>query len=115
MLYPVAIFLGDDLHAHGLETPDIPGCFSACDELDDALAMAWEAAAGCLEMMTEQARRQYNHVLFVQAGICRLHLGSSRYHPTLPVAAPRPRKILQAEPPITRDGQDRGISSRRHF
>lgn len=54
MLYPVAIFPGDDLHAHGLEIPDIPGCISACDELDDALAMAREAADGCLEIMTEQ-------------------------------------------------------------
>ncbi|MCX7079355.1 MAG: type II toxin-antitoxin system HicB family antitoxin [Pseudomonas sp.] len=36
MLYPIAISMGDDEHAWGVEVPDIPGCFSAGDDLDGA-------------------------------------------------------------------------------
>lgn len=53
MLYPIAISAGDDRHAWGVEVPDIPGCFSAGDNLDDALAMAREAIEGHLELLTE--------------------------------------------------------------
>lgn len=38
MLYPIAILPGDEQHAWGVEVPDIPECFSARDDLDDALA-----------------------------------------------------------------------------
>lgn len=53
MLYPIAILPGDDTHAWGVEVPDIPGCFSAGDDLDDALAMAREAIEGHLEILAE--------------------------------------------------------------
>lgn len=53
MLYPIAIFPGDDQHAWGVEVPDIPGCFSAGDDLDDAIAMAREAIEGHLEILAE--------------------------------------------------------------
>ncbi|MDU9390045.1 type II toxin-antitoxin system HicB family antitoxin [Pseudomonas sp. zfem002] len=53
MLYPIAILPGDDEHAWGVEVPDIPGCFSAGDDLDDALAMAREAIEGHLELLAE--------------------------------------------------------------
>lgn len=43
MLYPIAISMGDDEHAWGVDVPDIPGCFSAGEDLDDAMAMAREA------------------------------------------------------------------------
>lgn len=54
MLYPIAITPGDEQHAWGVEVPDIPGCFSAGDNLDDALAMAREAIEGHLELLAEE-------------------------------------------------------------
>ena len=53
MLYPIAITPGDDQHAWGVEVPDLPGCFSAGDDLDDALTMAREAIEGHLEILAE--------------------------------------------------------------
>jgi len=53
MLYPIAIRPGDEQHAWGVEVPDIPGCFSAGDDLDDAMAMAREAIEGHLEILAE--------------------------------------------------------------
>lgn len=57
MLYPIAIFPGDEQHAWGVEVPDIPGCFSAGDDLDDAMAMAREAIEGHLEILAEEGER----------------------------------------------------------
>ena len=54
MLYPIAILPGDDQHAWGVEVPDIPGCFSAGDDLDDAMTMAREAIEGHLEILAEE-------------------------------------------------------------
>lgn len=53
MLYPIAISTGDQDHAWGVEVPDIPGCFSAGDDLDDAMAMAREAIEGHFEILAE--------------------------------------------------------------
>ena len=46
MRYPVAIELGDDATAFGVVVPDLPGCFSAGDTLDEALTNAEAAMAG---------------------------------------------------------------------
>lgn len=43
MRYPVAIEPGDTEHAYGVVVPDLPGCFSAGDTLDQALTNAQEA------------------------------------------------------------------------
>ncbi len=53
MLYPIAISMGDNEHAWGVEVPDIPGCFSAGDDLDDAIAMTREAIEGHFEILAE--------------------------------------------------------------
>lgn len=45
MRYPIAIELGTDAKAFGVVVPDLPGCFSAGDTLDEAVAGAEEAAA----------------------------------------------------------------------
>lgn len=45
MRYPIAIEPGDTDHAYGVVVPDVPGCFSAGDTLDEALANAPEAIA----------------------------------------------------------------------
>ena len=43
MRYPIAIEPGDSQHAFGVVVPDLPGCFSAGDFLDEAMAPAREA------------------------------------------------------------------------
>ena len=43
MRYVVAVEKGDKKHAYGVVVPDLPGCFSAGDTLDEALVNAKEA------------------------------------------------------------------------
>lgn len=43
MYYPIAIERGDAKHAYGVVVPDLPGCFSAGDTMDEALTNAREA------------------------------------------------------------------------
>ena len=45
MRYPIVIEPGDETSAFGVIVPDLPGCFSAGDTLDEAMAGAEEAAA----------------------------------------------------------------------
>jgi predicted RNase H-like HicB family nuclease len=45
MRYPIAIEPGDEATAFGVVVPDLPGCFSAGDTLDEAMAGAEEAIA----------------------------------------------------------------------
>jgi len=49
MRYPVAIEVGDENAAFGVVVPDLPGCFSAGDTLDEALSAAEEAVAGWID------------------------------------------------------------------
>lgn len=49
MRYPIAIEPGNETTAFGVIVPDLPGCFSAGDTLDEALAGAEEAAAAWLD------------------------------------------------------------------
>jgi predicted RNase H-like HicB family nuclease len=49
MRYPVVIEPGDDTTAFGVVVPDLPGCFSAGDTLDEAMAGAEEAAAAWID------------------------------------------------------------------
>jgi predicted RNase H-like HicB family nuclease len=49
MRYPIAIEPGDAAQAFGVVVPDLPGCFSAGDTLDEALAAAEEAMAAWIE------------------------------------------------------------------
>lgn len=53
MLFPVAIDRGDENHAHSVDVPDLPGCFSAGDTWDEALANAREAIEGHLEVLSD--------------------------------------------------------------
>ena len=43
MRYPIAIEPADDASAWGVVVPDLPGCFSAGDTLDEAIEQAREA------------------------------------------------------------------------
>lgn len=49
MRYPIAIEPGDRRSAWGVVVPDLPGCHSAGDTLDDAIAGAPEAIALWIE------------------------------------------------------------------
>lgn len=53
MRYPVAIEAGDQRHAFGVVVPDLPGCFSAGDTLDEALENTAEAILLWLEDRAE--------------------------------------------------------------
>lgn len=44
MRYPIAIEPGDETHAFGVIVPDLPGCYSAGDTLEEAHANAKESA-----------------------------------------------------------------------
>ena len=49
MRYPIAIEAGTEQTAFGIVVPDLPGCFSAGDTLDEALLNAEQAAAAWIE------------------------------------------------------------------
>jgi predicted RNase H-like HicB family nuclease len=49
MRYPIAIEPGTDQTALGVIVPDLPGCFSAGDTLDEAMAGAEEAVAAWVD------------------------------------------------------------------
>ena len=49
MRYPVVIEAGAETTAFGVIVPDLPGCFSAGDTLDEALSGAEEAAAAWID------------------------------------------------------------------
>ena len=49
MRYPIAIEAGNDTTAWGVVVPDLPGCFSAGDTLEDALVQAEDAITGWIE------------------------------------------------------------------
>jgi predicted RNase H-like HicB family nuclease len=49
MRYPIVIETGTDETAFGVVVPDLPGCFSAGDSLDEAMRGAEEAAAAWID------------------------------------------------------------------
>jgi predicted RNase H-like HicB family nuclease len=49
MRYPIAIEPGTDTTAFGVVIPDLPGCFSAGDTLDEAIAGGEQAAAAWID------------------------------------------------------------------
>ncbi len=53
MRYLIAIEPGDATHAFGVVVPDLPGCFSAGDTLEDAIHNAREAVELWLETTIE--------------------------------------------------------------
>ena len=55
MRYPIVIEPGTGTAAFGVIVPDLPGCFSAGDTLDEALAAAEEAAAAWIDSALDAA------------------------------------------------------------
>jgi predicted RNase H-like HicB family nuclease len=56
MRYPIAIEAGDETTALGVIVPDLPGCFSAGDSLDEAMSGAKEAAAAWIDAALDAGR-----------------------------------------------------------
>jgi len=56
MRYPIAIEPGSDTTAFGVVVPDLPGCFSAGDTLDEAIANAEEAVEAWIEAALEEGQ-----------------------------------------------------------
>lgn len=56
MRYPIVIESGTDDTAFGVVFPDLPGCFSAGDTLDEAVSNAAEAAAVWIEDMIDHGQ-----------------------------------------------------------
>jgi predicted RNase H-like HicB family nuclease len=100
MRYPIAIELGDDRHAYGVLVPDLPGCFSAGDTLDEAIANAEDAILLFLEDVVDaghappapttldalQRRKDYRGMIWavVEVDIARLSTKATRVNITLP-------------------------------
>ena len=49
MRYPITIEPGNDQTAWGVVVPDLPGCFSAGDTLEEAMIQAEDAITGWIE------------------------------------------------------------------
>lgn len=56
MRYPVMIEVGNDSTAWGVVVPDLPGCFSAGDSLDEAMLAVEEAAAAWIDAALDAGR-----------------------------------------------------------
>lgn len=56
MHYPIAIETGTDTQAYGVVVPDLPGCFSAGDTLDEAMLNAKEAIELWLEVAIDDGQ-----------------------------------------------------------
>jgi predicted RNase H-like HicB family nuclease len=56
MRYPIAIEIGDETQACGVVVPDLPGCFSAGDTVDEAMTNAHEAILLHLESYLDDGK-----------------------------------------------------------
>lgn len=56
MNFPIIIDSGDENTAYGVIVPDLPGCFSAGDTLDEAIDNAKEAISLWLETELDEGR-----------------------------------------------------------
>jgi predicted RNase H-like HicB family nuclease len=100
MRYPIAIETGDAKHAYGVVVPDLPGCFSAGDTLDQAIANTEEAILLHMEdivdsghapppatkIETLRRRRQFKGMTWaiVDADLGKLNTKAVRLNITLP-------------------------------
>ncbi len=100
MRYPIAIELGDSSHAYGVIVPDLPGCYSAGDTLDEAIANVEEAILLYLEDAVDagkappppsklealRARRKYRNWTWavVDVDLAKLSNKAVRLNITLP-------------------------------
>ena len=99
MLCPVYIHPGDDRHAHGMQFPDFPGCYSAADDWHDIPRLAQEAiechmagedlplpAATPLEALASRADYTGGAWMLVDIDISRLDSSPQRVNISLPLS-----------------------------
>lgn len=97
MLYPAYVHVGDQGHAHGIEFPDFPGCYSAADDWSEINRMAQEAVechmAGesdplpsptPLENLARDARYQNGVWMLVDLDLSRIDPAPKRVNISLP-------------------------------
>lgn len=100
MLYPIAIESGDQHHAYGVTVPDLPGCFSAGDTLDEAIVNAKQAIISHIELLVEMEadfpmpskiedlsnKAEYQEYIWaiVEVDVTRLMGGAEKINVTLP-------------------------------
>lgn len=53
MLYPIAIEIGSETESYGVVFPDVPGCFSAGDSIEEAIRNAKEALEAHFELLAD--------------------------------------------------------------
>ena len=56
MRYPVTIEIGNDSTAWGVVVPDLPGCFSAGDTLEDAMIQAEDAITAWIQAAIDDGK-----------------------------------------------------------
>lgn len=56
MRFPIAIEAGDEGTAFGVVVPDLPGCFSAGDSIDEAIANAEQAIDAWIEAALDEGQ-----------------------------------------------------------
>ena len=56
MRYPIMIESGDDNTAWSVVVPDLPGCYSAGDSLDEAVNAVQEAAAAWIDVALDEGK-----------------------------------------------------------
>ncbi len=123
MRYPVVIHK-DEGSSYGVTVPDLPGCFSGGDTLDDAFEMAEEAIAGHIETLlieglpipervpleSHQMNRDYRDGLwgFVDVDMSKLSEKAVRINITMPS-----RVLAVVDSAASREGESRsGLLSR---
>ena len=55
--YPIAIEPGDEQTAFGVVVPDLPGCFSAGDSMDEAVENSQEAITAWIEVVLDKGEK----------------------------------------------------------
>lgn len=70
MRYPVMIEAGDESTAWSVVVPDLPGCFSAGDTLDEAMLAVEEAAAAWIDAALD-AGREIPHASSMQDALAK--------------------------------------------
>jgi len=56
MRYPIAIEIGNETTAYGVIVPDLPGCFSAGESVDEAIENSKEAIALHIDGLLDDGR-----------------------------------------------------------
>jgi predicted RNase H-like HicB family nuclease len=72
MKYPVAIQKDED-SCYGITVPDIPGCFSAGESLDEAINNVQEAISSHLEILAEDQK------LAPKSSLVDIHINNEDY------------------------------------